>query len=54
MMSPIKPTPNPTTGAMNAQHGLTLIIITHDPDKAKYADSVLEMIDGHIVKDRQG
>lgn len=38
---------------LNARHGLTLIIVTHDSGKAKYADRVLEMIDGHIVKDRK-
>jgi putative ABC transport system ATP-binding protein len=31
------------------KEGLTLIFVTHDPEKAKLAGRVVEMLDGHIV-----
>jgi putative ABC transport system ATP-binding protein len=33
--------------------GQTVIIVTHDPDAAAYADRVLELADGRIVGDRR-
>ncbi|MCM1334463.1 MAG: ABC transporter ATP-binding protein [Bacteroides sp.] len=32
-------------------HGLTLILVTHDPDTAKYADRIVHLIDGEIHSD---
>ncbi len=36
-------------GALN-QQGLTLAVVTHDPDVARRADRVLEMRDGEIIR----
>jgi ABC-type antimicrobial peptide transport system, ATPase component len=34
---------------LHQKEGLTLIFVTHDPVKAKLAETVVEMLDGHIV-----
>lgn len=34
---------------LHRKEGLTLIFVTHDPQKAKLAETVVEMLDGHIV-----
>ena len=34
---------------LHKKDGLTIIFVTHDPTKAKLADRVVEMIDGHKV-----
>jgi putative ABC transport system ATP-binding protein len=34
---------------LHKKEGLTLIFVTHDPEKAKLAGRVVEMLDGHIV-----
>jgi len=36
-------------GALN-QQGLTLAVVTHDPDVARRADRILEMRDGEIIR----
>ena len=33
------------------QHGQTIIMVTHDPKAAAYADRVLMLLDGRIVND---
>ncbi|MCP4423031.1 MAG: ATP-binding cassette domain-containing protein, partial [Chloroflexi bacterium] len=46
-----------TTGAevmallrkMNAEQGITLVVVTHDPDVAAYADRIVRLRDGEIV-----
>lgn len=36
---------------MCRKHGLTLILVTHDPDTARYADRIVHLIDGEIHSD---
>lgn len=33
------------------QHNQTLVLVTHDPELAKYADRIVTIIDGNIVSD---
>jgi putative ABC transport system ATP-binding protein len=37
--------------ALNEQHGLTVVIVTHEPDIAQYAKRALEFRDGKMKKD---
>ena len=39
--------------SLNRNDGLTVILVTHEPDIAVYADRVIQMKDGHIVQDRR-
>ena len=32
-------------------HGITVILITHEPEVAEYADRVIRMRDGHVIDD---
>jgi putative ABC transport system ATP-binding protein len=49
-----------TTGAaveemlfdLNREQGITLVVVTHDPDLADRCDRVIEMKDGRIVADK--
>ncbi len=36
---------------INRQHGQTIVMITHSPDAASYADRIVKMKDGRIVDD---
>lgn len=36
---------------LNAQHGLTVVVVTHEPDIAQYAKRALEFRDGKMKKD---
>jgi putative ABC transport system ATP-binding protein len=36
---------------LNAEHGLTVVIVTHEPDIAQYAKRALEFRDGKMKKD---
>ena len=36
--------------ALNEQ-GITILIVTHEPDVAKYAKRIIEVRDGHIIRD---
>lgn len=36
---------------MCRKHGLTLIIVTHDTDIAKYADRIVHIVDGNVESD---
>ncbi len=38
---------------LNRQQGMTVIVVTHEPDVAAYADRVLLMRDGELVSDRR-
>ena len=31
--------------------GITVLVVTHEPDIARYARRVVEMRDGHIIRD---
>ena len=37
---------------LNLEHGLTVLLITHEPDIAEYATRVISFRDGHIVSDQ--
>jgi len=37
--------------ALNETHGLTVVIVTHEPDIAQFAKRALEFRDGKIIKD---
>jgi putative ABC transport system ATP-binding protein len=36
---------------LNNEHGLTVVIVTHEPDIAQYAKRALEFRDGRLKKD---
>ena len=35
---------------LNAESGVTLIIVTHDPEVAAYADRIVHLRDGGVAK----
>jgi putative ABC transport system ATP-binding protein len=37
--------------SLNKQKGLTIILVTHEPEVAKYTDRCVVFRDGHIIKD---
>jgi len=37
---------------LNLAHGITVLVITHEPDIAEYATRVISFRDGHIVSDQ--
>jgi putative ABC transport system ATP-binding protein len=37
--------------SLNRQQGLTVIVVTHEPDVAAYAQRVLMLRDGHLISD---
>jgi macrolide transport system ATP-binding/permease protein len=42
-----------TIQTFNREHGLTVILVTHEPDMAAFADRVITMRDGAIVSDER-
>ena len=34
--------------ALNQEHGLTLLVVTHDPEMAAFADRVVHLRDGQV------
>jgi macrolide transport system ATP-binding/permease protein len=38
---------------LNREHGLTVIVVTHDPDVAQYTDRVITFRDGFLVSDER-
>jgi len=38
---------------LNDRDGLTVIMVTHDPDKARLSNRVLQIIDGSVVEDEE-
>ena len=35
------------------EKGTTLIVVTHDPEMAQFADHVIQLLDGHVIEDRK-
>ncbi len=42
-----------TLTALNREQGVTIIVVTHEPDIAAYADRMLTMRDGQIISDER-
>lgn len=42
-----------TLQAFNREHGLTIILVTHEPDIAEFADRAITMRDGNIISDER-
>jgi macrolide transport system ATP-binding/permease protein len=42
-----------TIQSFNRQHGLTVVMVTHEPDIAAFADRVIIMRDGQIISDQR-
>ena len=40
-----------TLSSLNREQGVTIIVVTHEPDVAAFADRVLTMRDGQIISD---
>jgi putative ABC transport system ATP-binding protein len=38
-------------GAMRERHGMTLIVVSHDPVVAERADRVVQLVDGRVAGD---
>ena len=38
---------------LNAEKGITVILVTHEPDIAAYSKRIIRFLDGHIVSDEQ-
>ena len=36
------------------ENGQTLVMVTHDQDVAKFADRIIQMVDGQIVAEERG
>jgi macrolide transport system ATP-binding/permease protein len=39
--------------ALNREQGVTLLLVTHDPEAAAFADLVIQLRDGAIVDEPQ-
>jgi len=37
---------------LNSEHGLTIVMVTHEPDVAEYAHRTVGFLDGHVASDR--
>ena len=42
-----------TLQSLTRDHGVTIIVVTHEPDTATYTDRVVTMRDGKIVSDKR-
>jgi macrolide transport system ATP-binding/permease protein len=38
---------------LNREQGITIVLVTHEPDMAEFADRVIAMRDGEIIEDRR-
>ena len=39
--------------ALNGQRGLTIVMVTHEPDMAAYARRVVRFLDGRVESDER-
>ncbi len=39
--------------ALNRDHGITVIMVTHEPDMAAFAQRVVRFVDGRVESDRR-
>ena len=37
--------------ALNRDEGITIIMVTHEPDMAEYADRLIRFVDGRVESD---
>ena len=42
-----------TIRSLNRDHGLTVVLVTHEPDMAAFADRIVTMRDGSIISDQR-
>jgi ABC-type lipoprotein export system ATPase subunit len=42
-----------TFQSLNRKHGRTIVLITHEPDVAQYADRIIVLRDGKMVSDEK-
>jgi len=40
-------------GRLNAERGITVVMVTHEPDMAAHAHRIIRFVDGHIASDEQ-
>lgn len=40
-------------GTFNREQGITVLMVTHEPEMAAYAKRVIRFVDGHVDKDRR-
>ncbi len=38
-------------GSLNREHGITVLMVTHEPDMAAYAKRVIHFVDGKVARD---
>jgi len=38
---------------LNREHGITVVMVTHEPDMAAYAGRIIRFVDGRIAADEQ-
>jgi putative ABC transport system ATP-binding protein len=38
--------------ALNRDHGITVLMVTHEPDMAAYARRMVQFVDGRIARDQ--
>ncbi|OPY60402.1 MAG: ABC transporter ATP-binding protein YxdL [Syntrophorhabdaceae bacterium PtaU1.Bin034] len=36
---------------LNTESGITIILVTHEPDIAEYSRRIIRFLDGHLVRD---
>jgi putative ABC transport system ATP-binding protein len=40
-------------GALNREQGITVLMVTHEPDMAAHAKRVIHFVDGRVDSDRR-
>ena len=39
--------------ALNREHGITVMMVTHEPDMAAYADRIVHFFDGRVAREER-